>query len=796
MGNGKKIGIAALSAALMLSAVSPALAQSPVQATAASAKDNATANVGSGAAAAGNPADARTSKEEAIALAKKLVDIPEDYRLTSANFNALNTAETSTARPSWVLLFTKKTKDQITGNISVSLDSDSGKLLEFYSGDRDEEKLAAYPPKVDRQQAQAIGERYIAKQNAVDQSSLKLNPLYNQSNPPLQGSVLYQFHYERQVGGIGYSQNYIDISVDGAGKVVSYQWVWDSAIQFEDAAGLIAAADAKTQLLGGKNLQLSYLVPYNSKDGQWFLTLQNADLVVNAKTGKLMNSWNLKEVADEDLKPIAEQAAGQKPAKGTPLTKEQAIAGVKKFFEVPAGAVLEDASYNEDTDQQSGEETSYWNLTWSVKEDGKDTQRIWASVNGRTGEMQNYSSGDVWNLNEKSDAAAEPKISLEKAKALAVELVKNMVPYAAHQLTVQYTGEPVVVPLDGQANEQTPIRSYSFSFSRMIDGVAANGEQIGLTIDAQTGNVTQYSNSLTDTAYPEKHPEVVAQEKLNDLLLSRYDVQLAYADDQTVQVAQYGTVSMEKYKLMVASGEVAAGASTGGKKAVLVYRLKDKYSARQVFLDAHEGIWRSQETGAAAKLIKEQATDIEGHWAQRELQLMIDYEALEVKDGLVHPNATISRGEMIKMLMIAMNGGDDGFEMAAGRQASFADVASTSVYFGYVERAVDAKLVDPAEGSFNPEAAMTRDELAQYIVKALGYGKLAEFDSLFTLQAADKAAIKHKGQAAIAVGLGILSLDKQGKFEPTGQVSRAEAAAAFYRFLQKRAELQDSRQFN
>ena len=53
-------------------------------------------------------------------------------------------------------------------------------------------------------------------------------------------------------------------------------------------------------------------------------------------------------------------------------------------------------------------------------------------------------------------------------------------------------------------------------------------------------------------------------------------------------------------------------------------------------------------------------SDIDNHWAQNELQLMLDYQALDVKDGKVNPDQTIKRGELVKMLVIAMNGGNGG----------------------------------------------------------------------------------------------------------------------------------------
>nr|WP_306813082.1 S-layer homology domain-containing protein [Paenibacillus soyae] len=123
--------------------------------------------------------------------------------------------------------------------------------------------------------------------------------------------------------------------------------------------------------------------------------------------------------------------------------------------------------------------------------------------------------------------------------------------------------------------------------------------------------------------------------------------------------------------------------------------------------------------------------------------------------------------------------------------ASFADVAADSEYFAYVESALQQNLIDLGDGSFNPEGLVTRDEMAELIVRALGYNTLADYDHIFKSNFKDEAAIDNKGQAAIVVGLKIMSLS-DGKFLPDKEVSRAEASIAFYRYLQKRAELQEA----
>ncbi len=222
------------------------------------------------------------------------------------------------------------------------------------------------------------------------------------------------------------------------------------------------------------------------------------------------------------------------------------------------------------------------------------------------------------------------------------------------------------------------------------------------------------------------------------------------------------------------------------KTAKLVYQMVPKNGMEQVFLDAVTGNWRSADTGELTSLEKVQVKDINGHWAQKELQLMLDYKALEVKDGKVAPDESITRGEMVKMLVAAMNGvGNFGPMFGTERKASFADVSAASPYFSFVETAVDRKLLDRTGGNFDAGAKITRDDLAEMIVRALGYYKLAQNKDIFALNVADSDQVKHTGQVAIVTGLRIMTTDV-GYFHPDSVVTRAQAATAFYRFLQKK----------
>jgi hypothetical protein len=447
------------------------------------------------------------------------------------------------------------------------------------------------------------------------------------------------------------------------------------------------------------------------------------------------------------------------------------------YITLPPNAVLQDAYYNENVSNQKiygggGNGVSSWSLNWTVPADKNvDGEYISVGINSQTGELLNYFRNN--NRPVPVDATpteADAKVSIEKAKAAAIDFIKKTTPHYTDQLALD---EQNLTNLSQALIKQTP--AINVNFRRVIQGILTENESINVGINTETGEINNYWNNLSTLEFPTTKPTVLTESKALELLLSQYTIELNYA---------LPIVENPIKPFTAAKDEV--------QEAKPYYMLVPKYPDQAVFLDAVSGEWRKRDTGDITTLEKVVVTDIEGHWGQSEIQLMVDYNALDVKNGKVLPDQAITRGEMIKMLVISMNGGSGYGGTVYTRASSFKDVNQNSAYFPYIESAVDAKIIDPGTSkTFNPDGKMNRDEMAQLIVRALGYDKLAEYSDIFKLDLKDASKIKHKGQVAIVVGLGILSASN-GSFMPEQEVSRAQAAIAFSRYLQTRSVLQDA----
>lgn len=730
--------------------------------------------------------DAKVTKEQALEYAKTYITLPADYTLQSISLNAFY-GQNGQNVPTWNISYSKKVKDRFYGSANIAINGLDGSLTSYNMNDNDPEHKPSYPPKVDFQGAKELAAAFVAKVNPSKQKELLYDDTVEKAfRTPLDGNYQYNIRYDRSVDGVPYSGNGLNVNVNGEGQVTSYWYNWDDKVTFDKGSAPISKEKADQLFREKLELALQYQIPYNTQGKHTpIISYFMNTIALDAATGEV---WQPFPNLGGGNKPLTDKPLGTKPSATLNLTKEEAVKKVTTTFNLSSEYKLQEASYNETKNAETGETSSSWNMSWSkatsdTAASGKMVagNNVWASVNSKTGVITNFNyyvpySGD-------NDKPIEGKVSLDDAIAKSTEFVKAQLPGYTDQLVLN-------VQKEYSPETLKQMRTWEISYKRVIDGVVAGNEEVRVSNDRVTGAISNYYVSLSDIAYPAQKPEVISVDKAKALWLAQFDVKLGYVLESNGYI---GAVPIEKYRLMVAAGEVPPAGAVDAKaasKAKLVYSLVPKNVNRDSFLlDAVSGQWRSAQTGEVISLDKVVVSDIDKHWAQNELQLMLDYQALDVKDGKVNPDQTIKRGELVKMLVIAMNGGNGGIYYGAERAASFADVGNGSKYFAYVENAVDRGLLDVGK-EFNPEATMNREEMAQLIVKALGYHSLTKFDDVFNKDFLDAGKVSNLGDAAIVLGLKIMTLN-DGSFAPQEEVTKAQAASAFYRFLQTRAELQD-----
>ncbi|MDQ0285658.1 hypothetical protein J2Z49_000762 [Desulfofundulus luciae] len=222
-----------------------------------------------------------------------------------------------------------------------------------------------------------------------------------------------------------------------------------------------------------------------------------------------------------------------------------------------------------------------------------------------------------------------------------------------------------------------------------------------------------------------------------------------------------------------------------------IYRLTGgtwEYVGGKVDRAAHAvSVTRTSLSTYAVMAYDKNFSDMAGHWAVNDVKLMAArHIAGGVTETTFAPNASVTRAEFAAFLLRAMSVPE---QKAAGSR--FKDVAAGAWYAGAVETAAAQGLVGGyPDGTFKPNAPITREELAAMITRALAKSGKDTALSEAGVQAqlgrfADAGKIGPWARQAMAVAIkeGIVNGRLADQCVPKANATRAEAVVMVKRFL-------------
>lgn len=155
-------------------------------------------------------------------------------------------------------------------------------------------------------------------------------------------------------------------------------------------------------------------------------------------------------------------------------------------------------------------------------------------------------------------------------------------------------------------------------------------------------------------------------------------------------------------------------------------------------------------------------------------------------DGVFSPDSTITAAQSIQLFVRAFNLNLDTIRFVKEPKATdyFKKAKDNSWY-------AQALIIGAVNGldfsaDIDPDLNLTREEYTYHLVKAIEkYGQLPMIN-LVPVEIADQdqMTVEYSGAIQRALKYGIVKLDTDGKFNPKGELSRAEAAEQLYNALE------------
>jgi S-layer homology domain. len=158
-------------------------------------------------------------------------------------------------------------------------------------------------------------------------------------------------------------------------------------------------------------------------------------------------------------------------------------------------------------------------------------------------------------------------------------------------------------------------------------------------------------------------------------------------------------------------------------------------------------------------------------WAKQAIEQASEKGFVQGSGGKFHPQASITRAEFAKMLAAVI-----GLPTTAPT-AGFTDVTAKDWFAPYVNAVAKAGYMNGYQQHFNPNASITREEMAVTIVRALGIKAGSPESAVKDLQA---ASVWAQSDIATIVKTGLMT-GSGGKFDPHAKVTREMAAVVAMR---------------
>ncbi|MCL6592796.1 MAG: S-layer homology domain-containing protein [Alicyclobacillus sp.] len=683
-----------------------------------------------------NQTATKTSESQAVAIAQKLLPIP---RTLGAPQVSLSQNWMYHAGPVYNLAWVPVVNSKHPGLFyNATIDANTGEVLNFNSKSGNDFQLTNNISEAD---AEAKAKQIIANLASAHADEVSLD----NSHPQPYGSG-YVFTFVHLVNGVPAPFDNIVVGIDGNGQLSSYQLNWLD-VQFPSAQPALSLSDAEADFEKNPPSQLQYVqVPQLGPEPPAY-ALAYTD---SASESTMFNPYYSFGVPTQENLPWLDANTGQ-----FLLPDGSSKSGMNQTSEIPVGSGGTgewpkplsqplDASGAEQLARQVLNLSSDWQLQNSSQQTGpyQDSQEWDLQFQNKgnflsVGVSANF--GLVTHVNRGVPGVAvtaDHSLAQSSLDEKAVSLVKSLLSSLSGTISLNPISAQIFGPQQG-------IQGYQIVAK--LNGVAI---QLGtLAITKQDGQLFNYwLNFNWSATLPDPSKAISAAEAWKDLV-AQEPLRLEY--------------------VLPVKGIASQGSPEFASSARLVYGLKT--TGTPGFIDAVTGQW------VTFGMASQQATDIQGHYGEKEMSYLVARGILPVVDGKVHPDSVVTRGQFIEMLSKlgdVFYGGQDLGQV-------FQDVSQSSPYYDAVEQALRQGWL-PASDKLNPDDPITRGQAAVWLTNWLGWKQVAAKPDLYQNPFADADSIPQSelGAAVLADKFGLIPHKDNNDFNANGSMTVADVAVA------------------
>jgi len=713
--------------------------------------------------------EAKISKDQAIGIAKKTLKEYFDYEIDEKKFESrIEFREDYGDRGEYAWSIDWSMHNEKKGvNIDVWINANDGKIKRIskheYNHDEDRPTIA----QITRDEAQVIADKFIQKVNPKEYKEVKLEE--NERTYIYRGGTDYNFVYTRERNGVPFDGNAIRVEVDSIkSEVRGYNYNWDGDVQFPALEGIIDKEKAEKALRDNVDMVLSYIPSRNKYDYHsekvkeiklvYSSSFENGYLV-DAKEGTMLD-YSGRAVEEEKVKNITDERkeeifknAKKVTTQDKEISQERANEVIGKYIKeiYGEGYEIDRLSYVENDDYWETNGKKAWSARYKKGDGFRRDYGGKLTINALTEEL--ISARSYNDMEDEIEEGYKPVITWEQGYDKAIEAIAKYFPDKIKGIDTEAKYRKRKHYYNGK---EMPEMQYRYNFQRKVNGVYYSDDNLSIEVDTKEGKIRGIRCEWnTETDFPEV-TGVIAKEDAKEIYFEKYEPELVYS-----KINKSDDYENPDWEIK------------------LVYRISYKYF-RGGNIDAFTGKFLSYDGEEVDEKDDNFKETIKDHDAEKELSILASQGIIDTNEFELDRELTMD--EAIKMLVDAK--GYRPYMIRRAEALKFSNVKEADSNYKYLQMAVQYGILENKESKYKSDEKVTREDLAEMMVKLLGYDKLAKIDSIFKVSYKDGKEISDEkiGYVAICEGLKIMK-DNNGKFEPKSNVKMVDMAIAIYNAL-------------
>jgi len=672
------------------------------------------------------------SQDEALEKTKEIFPALAGARDTDIDFELFSD---DSGRSQWSVLWIDPDSESYA---DVVINAEDGTLT--YCDLFKEEKTLSVPEKfITRQEAQALAYSFACRHQPKRMESAVLDEDY--FDRTFQLDRKYSFTWRHEAAGIPVEGNTITVHVDAAtGSVTGFECFWKdiSYLPPNNAMDIGEFSSRAVEQLGVFPFYAALPSPSGGLEAKLCYTVDSANHYFDAETGKPLDnsgkdlSWEEAKLVFTGLTP--EQKPNQQvtlSGYGRRISFEEAEKAAGAFFEkMGLQGTLEPLGITSNAQPGCGPE-ELWNYALTPPDESQEPSFVYLSIKAFNGRIAGYDRifyGGYEDSNHKEITLDE---ALHTARIfLGAAGIHEQDYFLMPQQATDYNGTDDV---------------YRFWWCRKINGIPSE-DFLGIEVSRIYNEVSFFSESFNSLSSFQSVEGLLPPEQAAAKFKEIKPFELIYiwpegSDNTGPPILAY-RVDSKRFRIEAKSGEL---------------------------LDPGLSFWGSMLAGYDHNL--------RSHWARAPLTLLSETGRLPFP-WLFQANTTVKKREALRIMELVTSKASPKLTDLS----PFADMPESDRDVLYAIHAVKNDILKPG-GNFGPDTSLTREDLAVWIINAMGYKEVADSPVSMNVRSKDASKIsKDKtNHVALAQGFRLMNNDKNGNFRPKDPVTWAELAVTIMR---------------